>query len=90
MKNATDSSFDYDWPNCQSELEGDLDYQVAMHWHRLAQLQEEADRKQAAKNLSSIPTDEAKLEDLEDLEADLISRLHQQQSEHQRLQSDGG
>jgi len=88
MENATNSSFNYDWPNCQSNLEGDLDYQVTMHWHRLTQLQEEADRKQAAKNLSSTPVDEAKLEDLEDLEADLHSRLDQQRSEYQRLQSE--
>jgi len=68
------------------ELEGDLDYQVALDMHRRKLLQEEIDRKQAAPHMSSTLTDEAQLEALEDVEIDL-NNLDQQQSEHQRLQS---
>jgi len=88
MENATNSSFDCNWPNRLSDLEGGLDYQVVQHWNKLKQLQEEADRKQAAKTLSSATADEATLEDLKDLEAYLNSRLDQQRSKHQILQSE--
>jgi len=83
----TTEGFDFDWPNHHSDLEGDLDYQVAMDMHRRKLLQEEIDRKQAAAHPSNTLTDKAQLEDLEDFEIDL-NNLDQQQSKYQRLQSE--
>jgi len=35
---APGETTDFDWPNCLSDLDVDLDYQVVMHGHKLVQL----------------------------------------------------
>jgi len=79
--------FNFDWSNPHSDLEGDLDYQVAMDMHRRKLLQEEINRKQAAAHPSNRLTDEAQLEDLKDLKVDL-NNLDQQRSEYQQLHAE--
>jgi len=68
-------------------LEADLDYQVVQQWIKFQQLQEEADRKQAAKDTTSTSADAVTLEQLLDLEAHLNRAVDQQRCELQRLQS---
>jgi len=71
-------------------LEADLDYQVVQQWikRQWLQLQEEADRKQAAKDTTSTSADAVMLEQLLDLDADLNRGAEQQRSKLQRLQSE--
>ena len=76
--------FNFDWSNCHSDLQGGLDYQVALDMHRRKLLQEEIDRKQADAHPSNTLTDKTQLEDLK---VDL-NNLDQQGSECQRLQAE--